>query len=131
MPKKTLIWVIIEIALVFVLLSLPSSNFHASNRWFGKFPVDKLVHIILFASLAFSFFTYFEISRFSFLKTVRAKALVLIFCILYGIAMEYYQKYFVPSRGFEVADMLADAAGAIFALPFFNWMQNKLIKKSS
>lgn len=131
MPKKTLIWVIVEIALVFVLLSLPSSNFHASNRWFGKFPVDKLVHIILFASLAFSFFTYFEISRFSFLKTVRAKALVLIFCILYGIAMEYYQKYFVPSRGFEVADMLADAAGAIFALPFFNWMQNKLIKKSS
>jgi VanZ family protein len=131
MSKKTLIWVIAEITLVFVLLSLPGSNFRVHNRWFGKFPVDKLVHVILFASLAFSFFMYFENAKFSFLKTVRAKAMVLIFCILYGIAMEYYQKYFVPSRGFEVSDMLADAAGAIFALPLFNWMQNKLIKKSS
>ncbi len=131
MSKKTLIWVIAEITLVFVLLSLPGSNFRVHNRWFGKFPVDKLVHVILFTSLAFSFFMYFEKSKFSFLKTVRAKAMVLIFCILYGIAMEYYQKHFVPSRGFEVSDMLADAAGAIFALPLFNWMQNKLIKKSS
>jgi VanZ family protein len=31
--------------------------------------------------------------------------------------MEYYQKYYVPSRGFDVNDMLADALGAILALP--------------
>jgi VanZ family protein len=36
--------------------------------------------------------------------------------------MEYYQKYFVPSRGFEVADMLADTFGAILALPIFNFI---------
>jgi VanZ family protein len=34
--------------------------------------------------------------------------------------MEFYQKNFVPSRGFEVGDMLADAMGALLALPFFN-----------
>jgi len=131
MSMKTLIWVIAEIAIVFILLSLPSSNFHVHNRWFGKFPIDKLVHVILFGSLAFSFFMFFENAAFSQLKTIRAKAIVLIFCILYGIAMEYYQKYFVPSRGFEVSDMLADAAGAIMAVPFFYWIQNRFIKKSS
>jgi VanZ family protein len=63
---------------------------------------------------------------------VRAKAYALIFCMLYGIAMEYYQKYFVPSRGFEVADMLADTAGAILALPIFTWLLNKsIIRKNS
>jgi len=46
--------------------------------------------------------------------------LSLILCIVFGIGMEFYQKYFVPSRGFEVGDMLADAMGALLALPFFN-----------
>lgn len=131
MSMKTLIWVIAEITLVFVLLSLPSRNFHTYNSLFGKFHVDKIVHVVLFGSLAFSFFMYFETSKFSVLKTIRAKSIVLIFCIVYGIAMEFYQKYFVPSRGFEVSDMLADAAGAIMAVPFFNWMHKKMFKKSS
>ena len=36
---------------------------------------------------------------------------------------EYYQKYFVPSRGFEVSDMLADALGALLALPIFTFIK--------
>lgn len=127
---KTLFWVIAEIALVFILLSLPGSNFQTHSNWFGDFPIDKVVHLFLFGSLAFSFFFHFEKSTYSFLKTVRAKAYVLIFCILYGIGMEYYQKYFVPSRAFEVNDMLADAAGALIALPFFNWIKNKMLTKT-
>jgi VanZ family protein len=39
--------------------------------------------------------------------------------------MEYYQKYYVPSRGFEVSDMLADAIGAMLALPIFNYIRRK------
>ena len=120
MSMKSLFWVIAEIALIFVLLSLPGSSFPDQAKWYGNFPMDKLVHICLFGSLAFSFFFHFEKSKFALLKTVRVKAYVLLFCILYGIGMEYYQKYFVPSRGFEVSDMLADAAGALIALPFFN-----------
>jgi VanZ family protein len=87
------------------------------------------VHIGLFGSLAFSFFYHFESSTNQKYKTVRVKAYVLIFCMLYGIAMEYYQKYYVPSRGFEVGDMLADTVGAIIALPIFTWLINKSIIK--
>jgi VanZ family protein len=130
MSIKTLIWVITEIVIVFILLSLPGNSFHASSKWFGDFPIDKLVHVCLFGSLSFSFFLHFEKTKYKQLKTVRAKAIVLIFCIVYGIGMEFYQKYFVPTRGFEVNDMVADAVGAILALPLFNLINNKwLIKK--
>ena len=117
MLVKTWIWVIFEIVIIFILLSLPGSNFHEPSNWFGDFPIDKVVHVCLFGSLSFSILVHFETSVYEKLKTVRAHAYVLIFCILYGIGMEYYQKYFVPSRGFDVNDMLADAAGAIMALP--------------
>jgi VanZ family protein len=122
---KTLIWVIAEILLVFVLLSMPGSSFHATSNWFGNFPIDKLVHVCLFGSLALSFFVHCENLKNKKYKSVRAKALVLIFCIVYGIAMEFYQKNYVPSRGFEVADMLADAIGAIAAIPLFSWLKPK------
>ncbi len=128
MSMKTLFWVIAEIVIIFILLSLPGNNFHTQSKWFENFPIDKLVHIALFGSLSFSFFIHFEKSKYKKLKTVRAQAYVLIFCILYGIGMEYYQKYFVPTRGFEVADMLADAAGAILALPLFYRIREKLNK---
>jgi len=61
-------------------------------------------------------------------KTTRAKAIALIICILYGIGMEYYQKYYVTSRGFEVLDMLADAIGALCALPLFAFIGKRLFK---
>jgi VanZ family protein len=127
MSIKTLGWVIAEIIIIFILLSLPGNNFHTQSRWFGNFPIDKLVHIGLFGSLAFSFFFHFEKLNSKKIKSVRAKAYVLIFCIIYGIAMEYYQKYYVPSRGFDVNDMLADEAGAILALPLFNWTKKGLL----
>lgn len=129
---KTWLWVVAEIVIIFILLSLPGNSFHTSSNWFGFLPIDKMVHMALFGSLAFSLFYSFENSKYKGLKTVRAKAYGLIFCMLYGIAMEYYQKYFVPSRGFEVADMLADTAGAILALPIFTWLLNKsIIRKNS
>jgi len=112
---KYFIWVIAEIALVFVLLSLPGSSF--TNR--TGLPIDKIVHVMLFGSLAWSFYYFFDKTTIQALKSVRAQAWAMIFCIVYGIAMEYYQKWYVPSRGFEVKDMIADAAGVIFALPLY------------
>ena len=131
MSIKTFIWVVAEIVIVFILLSLPGNSFHTQSKWFGNFPIDKLVHVCLFGSLSFSFFFHFERTNYRHLKTVRAKAIVLIFCIVYGIGMEFYQKYFVPTRGFEVNDMVADAVGAILALPLFNWLNKKILRKHS
>ena len=116
---KYLIWVIAEIALVFVLLSLPGNSFADRTGWLYLLPIDKIVHIILFGSLALSFYCLFDHAGIQALQSVRAQALAMIFCIVYGIAMEYYQKWYVPSRGFEVMDMIADAAGVLLAFPLY------------
>jgi hypothetical protein len=120
---KTFVWVIFEFVLIFILLSMPSSG-EPGKGWLSyllELPfADKIIHVGLFGSLALSLFFHFEqYSNISF-RSIRTKALSLILCIVFGIGMEFYQKYFVPSRGFEVGDMLADAAGALLALPFFN-----------
>lgn len=116
---KYLIWVIAEIALVFVLLSLPGNSFTDRTGWLYLLPIDKIVHIILFGSLALSFYCLFDHAGIQALQSVRAQAWAMIFCIVYGIAMEYYQKWYVPSRGFEVMDMIADAAGVLLAFPLY------------
>jgi VanZ family protein len=116
---KYLIWVIAEIALVFVLLSLPGNSFADRTGWLYLLPIDKIVHIILFGSLALSFYCLFDHAGIQALQSVRAQAWAMIFCIVYGIAMEYYQKWYVPSRGFEVMDMIADAAGVLLAFPLY------------
>ena len=130
---KTLVWVIFEFVLIFILLSMPSSG-EPGKGWVSyilDLPyADKVIHVGLFGSLALSLFFYFEqYSNISF-RSTRTKALSLILCILYGIGMEYYQKYFVPSRGFEVGDMLADAIGALLALPFFNMVKHFIQPKA-
>jgi len=129
---KTLVWVIAEFVLVFVLLSLPGNDFSDPSSWISKIMAlpyaDKVVHMGLFGSLALSLFFHFEMLTNTRYKTTRAKALALIICILYGIGMEYYQKYYVPTRGFDVLDMLADAIGALGALPLFQLLGKKLFK---
>jgi hypothetical protein len=130
---KTLAWVIFEFVLIFILLSMPAGN-TPGNNWISyllQLPfADKVIHMGLFGSLALSLFFHFEqYSNISF-RSTRTKALSLIVCILFGIGMEYYQKYFVPSRGFEVGDMLADAIGALVALPFFNGVKHYIQPKS-
>ncbi len=129
---KTFVWVIFEFVLIFILLSMPSSS-EPGTGWLSyllELPyADKVIHIGLFGSLALSLFSHFEqYSNISF-RSTRTKALSLILCILFGIGMEFYQKYFVPSRGLDVIDMLADAAGALLALPFFNMVKHYIQPK--
>ena len=129
---KTLAWVIFEFVLIFILLSMPAGNTPGNNciSYLLQLPfADKVIHIGLFGSLALSLFSHFEqYSNISF-RSTRTKALSLILCIVFGIGMEFYQKNFVPSRGFEVGDMLADAMGALLALPFFNMVKHYIQPK--
>ena len=38
--------------------------------------------------------------------------------LVYGIAMEFVQKYFIPNRSFDVGDIIADAAGCALGLVY-------------
>jgi len=69
--------------------------------------MDKWVHTGLFLVLyllvraAFSW----KLNPYTFV--------VLLFCVLYGVLIEYIQKWFIPNRSFDLFDILADAAGAV------------------
>ena len=81
------------------------------NDWLDKISADKWIHIGLFAIMVFLW-------CWSMLRIYPAnKRLKIIFIrvgiggLIYGIGMEFVQKYFIPFRSFDVGDIIADAAG--------------------
>jgi len=95
------------LCLITVLLVIPGSRFPKEN-WLDKIWFDKWVHIGLFAILVFLW-----------CRAANRKQVFLIIAgiaIIYGTGMEFVQKYFVSNRGFELLDILADAAGSILGM---------------
>src|SRR6185369_8782891 len=93
-----------------ILLTLPGSSL-PKNDWLDKIWADKWIHIGLFATMVFLW-------CWSMLRIYPAnKRLKIIFIrvaiggLIYGIGMEFVQKYFIPFRSFDVGDIIADAAG--------------------
>jgi len=95
--------------LVFYLLSMDTSGARESSL-LKVYGIDKLIHFVLFAILAFLWGAYFLN-----LKTLHANRIILLIIILasaYGMGMEYYQQYFT-NRSFSYWDGLADAIGSV------------------
>ena len=70
--------------------------------------LDKIVHFGMYPILgALVTFEFRRITTFYYKYIVK----LLIICVLYGIFIEVVQ-YFLPWRGFEFADMIADGLGA-------------------
>jgi VanZ family protein len=115
-PIKFLIPGLLWFLFSFILLTLPGSVFPKEN-WLDKIWADKWIHIILFATLIILWaWAYYK------LKTEK-RNLKKIFLwltvtgIMYGVAMEFVQKYFIPNRSFDIGDMASDAVGCF--LGFF------------
>jgi VanZ family protein len=91
-----------------ILLCLPGSVL-PKETWFDKIWLDKWVHIFLFSVMVFLWCWLLS-------NTARTKkpsfTQIFFYCCLYGIAMEFVQKYFIPNRSFDVNDMLADGIGS-------------------
>ena len=47
---------------------------------------------------------------------------------LYGLAIEFIQKYLVPNRSFDMMDVLADGTGAAMGALIFRWIGKKFLK---
>jgi VanZ family protein len=76
-----------------------------------QFPgTDKLIHALLYAVLALTFFralTSAARCRWQAAAAVTAAA------TLYGLTMEFGQRYLTNSRSFDILDAVANAAGAL------------------
>ncbi len=107
---------------VTILLCLPGSAF-PSEDWFNKYYVDKLVHAFLFGTLVALYVLYI---KYADLNDKKKLAIFVTVCAcLFGLAMEFVQKYYIPHRAFEMLDFAADSVGAIIA---FLLLRQKLSK---
>ncbi len=114
-----LIWLVIST----ILLTLPGSSFPKED-WLSKIWFDKWVHIGMFAMMTFLWSWAFHKSDKT--QPVKSFVVVAIFSLIYGIGMEYVQKYFIVNRAFDIGDIVADAVGSLIG---FLFVMKRYLKK--
>ncbi|MEO6612607.1 MAG: VanZ family protein [Chitinophagaceae bacterium] len=108
-----------------ILLTLPGSSFPKED-WLGKIWFDKWVHIGMFALLTFLWCWAFLRLRKSQETLKKVFMLTAMTAFLYGVGIEFVQKFLIPNRSFDLGDILADGAGCALGLIF---SRRRYIKK--
>ncbi|MFT3949790.1 MAG: VanZ family protein [Agriterribacter sp.] len=93
---------------IFILLVIPGRELPQGPEVPS---LDKIIHAFLFGMQVWLWCTYFKRAE-KFPRLSGVFLLILILSSLYGIGMEYVQKYFVTNRAFELGDIIADIAGS-------------------
>lgn len=112
---------------IMILTCLPGSDLPKVG-WLEKIHFDKLVHIGMFAVLVFLFsFPYFKSQPHS-AKKIHYFLVIAIIASLWGLAIEFIQKYFVVGRSFDLLDWAADSLGSLIS---FLYCRSRIEKTSS
>ncbi len=102
------LWLIIST----VLLTLPGTAFPKED-WLSKIWFDKWVHIGMFFIMVV-LFCWGILAKNQFRQKLSQYFLLAAFiCLVYGAIMEFVQDNFIPNRGFDTGDIIADAAGCL------------------
>ncbi|MGK2864229.1 MAG: VanZ family protein [Chitinophagaceae bacterium] len=101
-----------------VLFTLPASAF-SREKWTDNIPIfDKWVHLGIFIILSVlacnAVYKTNKVSEKLFGKFI----LIGMLCLLYGVAIEYIQLYWVPFRSFDLGDIIADGVGSLLGVIF-------------
>lgn len=92
--------------MITVLLCIPGTRL-PKVRWDDNIWLDKWIHLVLFLVLVFLWCKAY------ITKTKKVFIIITSLSIIYGVAMELVQQYFIPFRSFDYADMIADSVGSI------------------
>ncbi len=105
------IWFIVSL----ILLTLPANDLPHSSLFDLPY-FDKYVHLGMFFLLTVLFsYPFSKLTA----EDVTISAIfnkIALFIILYGIIMEFVQKYFTAGRTFDITDILFDAVGSVTGL---------------
>ena len=113
--------------IVLVLTCLPGNDIPQVG-WLDKIPFfDKWVHIGLFGVLTFLLCWPFYKSNFSAKQRLHYFIKIALAVSIWGLTIEFIQKYFVISRDFELLDWAADSFGALIAF----WISKKIFIETS
>ncbi len=104
--------------LVLVLLCLPGKDLPEAG-WLDLLHFDKLVHAALFGILLLAFAWPYRRSALPLPFRQQLLLRLLMATIVWGLATEFIQLFFIPGRAFDLADWLADALGALLAYALF------------
>ncbi|TDW99467.1 VanZ family protein [Dinghuibacter silviterrae] len=105
---------IVWLAIIFILLVLPSRDVQAPHAWsafLGRIHADKIVHFTLFGVLV-GLWTIPYASRHSPAANTRFFLTICISACAFGAFMEWVQLRFTD-RDYENGDIVADSLGAI------------------
>ena len=109
---------------ILILTGIPGSVFPRVKPVLG---VDKVVHVIMYATFAFLCIWGYRSQYIAKDKTQRIKALVLtvIISIAYGGLTEIIQEHLVPTRTGDWFDFLADSIGTLLGISVFGLIFRK------
>ncbi len=111
--------------IVAILTLMPGSDVPEIG-WMDAIPnFDKLVHAGLFGGLTFLFCLPYFKSPFSHRQKINHFIRITFAVIIWGITVEFLQKYFIPGRDFDLLDWAADSVGALIAL----WLSIEILKR--
>jgi len=97
------------------LFFTPGKELPKLGDWFGDFSVDKLIHTAIFCGMCFLFMAYAVLfSASTALK--RTLIFITILFLLWAVATELIQSYFIEGRTGSLMDVLADMAGVFLAV---------------
>jgi hypothetical protein len=103
--------------IVVVLTFLPGGDIPKVG-WLDRIYFDKWVHIGLFGGLTFLFCWPFYKSDFSTRKRISYFIKIAIASSIWGLIIEFIQRFYIPGRSFDLLDWAADSFGALIALWF-------------
>ncbi len=97
-----------------ILLFLPGSMLPQESGF--KIPqFDKVVHMSMFGGFVFLWSLWLCKRVVPEKRLLRQFFAVFVIAVTYGICSEYIQKYFIPGRDFDEADIIFDMLGASLA----------------
>ena len=116
---SSLYYPIIWTLIIAVLLCLPGKML-PSEAGFRIPNFDKLVHMGLFGGFVFLWGLYMTKRSPDHRTLLRAFFVFYVIANFFGYSMELVQKYWIPGRDYDLADVIADMAGAGIAYGLCN-----------
>ncbi len=103
---------------ILIIICTPGDKLPEVDNWLIQINYDKLIHLGVFAVLAFLFMRPIAISFLAKKEKWQYCIKIAVSTAIWGITTELIQKFFIPSRSFSISDFIADALGGLAALIF-------------
>ncbi|MEP6615038.1 MAG: VanZ family protein [Ginsengibacter sp.] len=106
---------------VLILMCMPGEDVPKVD-WLERISFDKIVHIGVFGLLAVLFCWPFYKSGYASKERLQYFVKISIAVSIWGLAIEFIQKFFIPGRSFDMVDWAADSTGAALSYWFCSKM---------